>query len=139
MVLPLFHIKFELIAAFKAAHMNEGTFQYLCKKFPRLSIEKITKKIFIGSIIRQQLGDTNFKSTLISDQLHAWCCFRIVSTLVLWNRRAKNYRDFVDELIHAYKEIGCNMTLNLHFFYFHLDVFLNNCGALRDEYGERFH
>ena len=83
-VLPPLHIKFGLLTDFvKAVHRNDAAFQYLCKKFPRLSTE-ITK----GSPqIGQLLGYAHFESTLTPDQLHAWHCFRNVTTLFLRNRR----------------------------------------------------
>lgn len=53
-ILLLLHIKLRLIMAFiKIVYMNEAAFQYLCKKFLRLNIEKITKGIFISSQTRQ--------------------------------------------------------------------------------------
>jgi hypothetical protein len=35
--------------------------------------------------------------------------------------------------------LGCNMSLKLHFLYFHLDYFPENLGDLSEEQGERFH
>jgi len=31
------------------------------------------------------------------------------------------------------------MSLKIHFLHSHLDFFLENCGAVSDEHGERFH
>ena len=38
-----------------------------------------------------------------------------------------------------YRELGCNMSLKIHFLDSHLDFFPNNLGAVSDEHGERFH
>jgi hypothetical protein len=45
----------------------------------------------------------------------------------------------VDELLSAYKALGCNMSLKIHFLHSHLDFFPENMGAISDEHGERFH
>jgi hypothetical protein len=38
----------------------------------------------------------------------------------------------------SYEELGCNMSLKIHFLHSHLDFPAENCGALSDEHGERF-
>jgi hypothetical protein len=45
----------------------------------------------------------------------------------------------VPDLIQFYKGIGCNMSLEVHFFDSHLEFFLENLGAVSDEHGEQFH
>jgi hypothetical protein len=39
----------------------------------------------------------------------------------------------------AYKAMGCNMSLKVHFLDSHLDFFPENLGAVSDEHRERFH
>jgi hypothetical protein len=39
----------------------------------------------------------------------------------------------------AYKAMGCNMSLKVHFLDSHLDFFPENLGTVSDERGERFH
>lgn len=39
----------------------------------------------------------------------------------------------------SFKEMGCKMSLKLHFLHSHLDNFPENLGAVSDEQGERFH
>jgi hypothetical protein len=41
----------------------------------------------------------------------------------------------VSDLLMAYKAMGCNMSLKVHF----LDFFPENLGTVSDEHGERFH
>jgi hypothetical protein len=53
----------------------------------------------------------------------------------LGNRKAENYHEVVSDLLTAYKAMGCNMSLKVHF----LDLFPENLGAVSDEHGERFH
>jgi hypothetical protein len=45
----------------------------------------------------------------------------------------------VDELLSCYEKLGCKMSLQIHFLHAHLDFFPENCGAVSDEHGERFH
>lgn len=47
----------------------------------------------------------------------------------LGNRREGNYEELVDNLMKAYKNMGCNMSLQSHFLDSHLDFFPTNCGA----------
>ena len=43
------------------------------------------------------------------------------------------------ELLAAYKEMGCRMSLKMLFRHSHLEFFPENLGAVSDEQGERFH
>jgi len=45
----------------------------------------------------------------------------------------------VEDLLNAYQSMGCNMSLKIHFSYFHFDFFLQNLGAVSDKHGEGFH
>jgi hypothetical protein len=69
----------------------------------------------------------------------AWRSFKNVVQNFLGNFKASNYRDIVGELLNSYKDMGCNMSLKMHFLDFHLDFFPENLGAVSDEHGERFH
>jgi hypothetical protein len=62
-----------------------------------------------------------------------------VVTGFLGNRRADNYKDFVEELPSSYQQLGCNMSVKIHFLSSHLNFFPESCGSLSDEQGERFH
>jgi hypothetical protein len=57
----------------------------------------------------------------------------------LGNHKAENYHEIMSDLLMAYKHMGCNMSLKVHFLGFHLDFFPENLGAVSDKYGERFH
>jgi len=39
----------------------------------------------------------------------------------------------------SYEQLGCNMSLKMHFLFLHLDFFPLNCGAMSNEHGECFH
>ena len=55
------------------------------------------------------------------------------------NVKSNSYQEGVAELLAAYKEMGCRMSLKMHFLHSHLDFFPENLGAVSDEQGERFH
>ena len=57
----------------------------------------------------------------------------------LGNQKPPAYRDGVQNLLTAYKEMECRMSLKIHFLDSHLDFFPVNFGAVSDEQGERFH
>jgi hypothetical protein len=57
----------------------------------------------------------------------------------LGNHKAENYHEIVSDLLTAYKAMGCNMSLKVHFLDSHLDFFPENLGTVSDEHGDRFH
>jgi hypothetical protein len=50
----------------------------------------------------------------------------------LGNHKAENYHEIVSDLLMAYKAMGCNMSLKVHFLGSHLDFFPENLGAWRE-------
>jgi hypothetical protein len=52
----------------------------------------------------------------------------------LGNHTAENYHEIVSDLLMAYKPMGCNMSLKVHFLGSHLDFFPENLGAVSDEH-----
>jgi len=57
----------------------------------------------------------------------------------LGKRRAQNIEELLNNLLQSYQKLGCNMSLKIHFLHSHLDFCPENCGAVGDEHGERFH
>ena len=57
----------------------------------------------------------------------------------LSNIKSDDYVTCVEELLSAYKAVGCNMPLKVHFLHSHQDFFPENFGAILDEYGDWFH
>ena len=114
-------------------------FTYLKTKFPRVSDAKIKEGIFVGPQIRELMRDQNFDKELTDDENSAWVSFKKVCNGFLGNHRAENYSAIVKELLASYRNLGCNMSLKIHFLDSHLDFFPENLGAVSDEHGERFH
>lgn len=139
-LLPPLHIKLGLMKNFvKAMDWNGTGFLYLKQKFSRLSEAKIKEGIFVGPQIKEIMKDEIFDNMLNETELRAWSAFKSVVTNFLGNVKADHYKDIVSELLNAYKEMGCNMSLKIHFLDSHLDFFPENLGAVSDEHGERFH
>ena len=116
-----------------------AAFNYIRGKFPKLSEAKIKEGIFVGPQIRELLRDEQFNSIICGREKAAWNAFRPVVKNFLGNFKAENYRELVDNLLYSYNNLGCNMSLKMHFLHSHLDFFPENCGAVSDEHGERFH
>lgn len=93
----------------------------------------------MGPQIKEIMKDEIFDNMLNETELRAWSAFKSVVTNFLGNVKADHYKDIVSELLNAYKEMGCNMSLKIHFLDSHLDFFPENLGAVSDEHGERFH
>lgn len=138
--LPPLHIKLGLIKNLVKAMDRDGeAFKHLKSKFPRISEAKIKEGIFVGPQIREIFKDQMFKSKLNEKERRAWVAFENISHNFLGNKRAENYEELVQELLSSYQQLGCNMSLKIHFLHSHLDFFPENLGAVSDEHGERFH
>ena len=55
---------------------------------------------------------------------NAWVSFKNVTQNFLGRKRATNYEGLVQEMINAYRDLGCNMSLKVHFLNSHLNFFL---------------
>ena len=89
--------------------------------------------------IKQQIQDGKFEDLLSQIEKSAWKPFKSVVKTFLGNCKARNYREIVGELLQSYQDMGCNMSLKIHFLDSHLNFFPDNLGAVSDEHGERFH
>lgn len=139
-ILPPLHIKLGLMKNFvKALNKTGSAFLHLREMFTNLSDAKIKEGVFDGPQIRQVLKDEAFKLTLTETELNAWLAFENVVKKFLGNHRADNYKEVVENLIQAYAELGCRMSLKIHFLHSHLDYFPENLGHFSEEQGERFH
>lgn len=57
----------------------------------------------------------------------------------LGNHRVDYYKIPIEHLLRKYHQLRCNMSLKIHLLDSHLEFFPNNCDAVSDKYGERFH
>lgn len=83
--------------------------------------------------------DEFFIQKLNQKELKAWNSFVAVIKGFLGNKKSDNYQLLVTDLLQSYQNLGCRMSLKIHFLHSHLDFFPKNLGAVSDEQGERFH
>ena len=137
--LPPLHIKLGLMKNFvKALHKNGAAFQHLSTVFPGLSAAKLKDGIFVGPQIREVLKDTDFEELLNLKELRAWEAFKSVCSDFLGNTRVPDYQACIEKLLKSYEDMGCRMSLKIHFLHSHLNFFPPNLGTVSDEHGERF-
>ena len=94
---------------------------------------------FIGPQIQDLIKDEYFDRLLQGDEKAAWDSFKLEVKGFLEKRRVQNYEELVNNLLQSYQKLDCNMSLKIHFLHSHLEFFPENCGAVSDEHGERFH
>ena len=139
-LLPSMHFKFGLMKNYvKAMNQEEVAFTYLWEKFPRLSEAKLKEGIFIGPQIRELIKDEYFDTLLQHDENLAWDSFKFVikgffgkqKGSKLWGTSKQPFAELSEiRLQHVTK----NTLISLEFVFFP-----DNCGAVSDEHGERFH
>jgi hypothetical protein len=50
----------------------------------------------------------------------------------------KKFSDGIQKLLNAHKEMGCRMSLKVHFLHLHLNLFPENLSEVSDEQDEHF-
>ena len=140
-LMPPLHIKLRLMKNFSKAMAKHRSndFEFLCKNFPNLNQDKLKEGIFVVPQIREVFEDPEFEKALNTLKLRAWHEFKWICSNFLGNFKSPLYQKGVAELLAAYKEMGCRMSLQMHFVHSHLEFFLENFGAVNDEQGEKFH
>lgn len=139
-LLPPLHIKLGVMKQFVKALSKEGDcFKYLRDKFPALSEAKIKEGVFVGPDIRKLMKDPQFETKMNVKEKVAWVSFKEVVSKFLGNNKDPNFKAIVENMLQNMKELGCSMSLKLHFLHSHLDFFPENLGAVSEEQGERFH
>ena len=123
----------------KALSKEGECFKYLRDKFPALSEAKIKEGVFVGPDIRKLMKDPQFETKMNVKEKVAWLSFKEVVSKFLGNNKDPNFKAIVEDMLQNLKELGCSMSLKLHFLHSHLDYFPENLGAVSEEQGERFH
>jgi hypothetical protein len=121
-LLPPLHIKLGPMMNFvKAMDQTGPAFRYLAEKLPGISAAKIKEGVFIGPLIRKLFRDEQFDHILSGNEKRAWNDFRLVATNFLGKNKADNYKELVENLLLSYEELGCSMSLKIHFLHSYLD------------------
>ena len=135
---PPLHIKLGLIKQFtKALDKDVDYFTYFCQAFPWLTMEKLKTGIFDGPQIRQLIRDLEFENSMKEMKLEAWKAFVLVVKNFLGNNKAREYAEVVNNMLTAFRNLGCNMSVKMHYLFSHMDRFPENLGSMKDEQGER--
>ncbi|GBM93275.1 hypothetical protein AVEN_168041-1 [Araneus ventricosus] len=122
----------------KALPEEDECFKYLCDQFPGLSEAKLKEGVFVGPDIRKMMKDEDFETKMKINERKVWESFKLVITSFLVNKKDRNYKSIVEEIIKNVKILGCSMSLKVHFLDSHLDYFPENLGAVSEEQGEIF-
>lgn len=85
------------------------------------------------------MRDADFINKLSSVERRAWKSLVALCDNFLGNHRSDDYVTVVNEFLSAYGEMGCNISIKIHFLHSHLDFFPDNLGQFSDEQGEHFH
>ena len=102
-------------------------------------MEKLKAGIFDCPQIRQLIRDPEFKNSMNEVELEAWKAFVLVVKNFLGNNKARNYAELVNNMLTAFRKLGCNMSVKMHYLFSHMDRFPEYPGSMSDEQGERFH
>ena len=139
-ILPSLHIKLELMKQFvKALDCSGDCFGYIFSNFSGLSYEKKKAGIFDGPQIRTLLRDQYFVTTMTVVEARAWKAFSKVFHDFLGNKRADNYIELVKELLFSLQDLGCQISIKMHYLHSHLSKFSANLDNVSEEQKERFH
>jgi len=139
-ILPPLHIKLGLAKNFiKGLSKTGRARQHLSLCFPQLSTAKIDEGVLTGPQIKKLIDDPSFTALLDEKEKQAWSSFITLVRNFLGNHKSPSYINDVKHLLEAYKGMGCNMSLKIHYLHSHLDFFPENLGDESDEHGERFH
>ena len=123
----------------KALRLNGECFHDLLHTFPGLSYEKIKAGIFDGPQIRTLVHDQAFVQAMNDKEKATWLSFLDVMKNFLGNKKTGNHEDLVGNMLLAFHDLGCKISIKMHFLFSHLEKFPDNLGDVSDEQGERFH
>ena len=110
-VFPPLHLKLGFMKQFvKALKTDSDCFQYIVTSLPGFLIEKKKQE---GPQIRYLIKDKEFIKTMNIKEKTAWLSFAVVVKNFLGNKKAENYEDLVDEMLEAFYDLGCKMSIKL--------------------------
>ena len=90
--------------------------------------------IFDGPQIRQLIQNKNFAQSMTPVERDTWLSFVSVK-----NTKAGNYVHLINDMLEKFKRSNIQMSVKIHFLFYHLDRLPENLGAVNDEQGERLH
>ena len=121
----------------KILPVTRDCFNYICRAFPALTIEKLKAGIFDSPQISPLAKDLCFVHSITDAESAAWQSFVLVTQNTLGNRKAENYQ-MVEDMLSKFKDLGVKISTKVYYLFSHFDHFLTNLGDLSEEHGERF-
>jgi hypothetical protein len=91
---------------------NGEGFRYLQQKVPGISDAKIREGTFVDPQIKELMNDSNVDEVPEGTEKTARESFRLVLYNFLGNRKAPSCRQLVEEMLEAYRTMGCNVAEN---------------------------
>ena len=94
-----------------------------------LRSEKCWRIIFVAAShqtrldTREVLKDIDFEELLNLKELRAWEAFKSVCSGFLGNTRVPDYQAYIEKLLKSYEDMGCRMSLKIHFLHSYLNFF----------------
>ena len=102
-------------------------------------MEKLKAGMFDSPQIRQLIRDPEFENSMNEVELEAWKAFVLVVKNFLGNNKARNYAELVNNILAAFRKLGCKMSVKIHYLFSHMNRFPENLGSMSDAQGEIFH
>ena len=107
----------------------------MCLAFPGLTMEKLKAGIFDRPQIRQLIRENSMTEV----ELEALKAFVLAVENFLGNNKDRNYAEFVNNMLTAFRNLCWNMSVKMRYLFSHMDMFPKNLGSMSDKQGERFH
>ena len=123
----------------KALRLDGECFQHLLHTFPGLSYEKIKAGVCDGPQIRTLVRDQAFVQAMNDKEKAAWLSYVDVMKNFLGNKKAGNDEDLVGNMLSAFQDLGCKMSIKMNLLFSHLGKFPGNLATVSDEQGESFY
>ena len=79
------------------------------------------------------MRDQAFVHTMNDKEKEAWLSFVNVIKNFLGNKKASNHEDVVGNMLSAFNDLECKISIKEHFLFSHLDKFPENLRAVSDE------
>ena len=73
--------------------------------------------IFDDPQIRQLFSDPELENSMNIIELAAWKTFVLVVKNFIGNKKAINYAELVTNLLITFRNLGCSMSINMHYLF----------------------
>ena len=84
-------------------------------------MEKLKNGIFDGPQIRQPIIDAEFENSMNEVELEAWKAFVLAVKNFLVNSKARNYAELVNNMLIAFRNLCCDMSVKMHYLFSHME------------------